>query len=48
LAEKTAEPDTPANSRLAGQLTVYGNSNIIIADHIPLRRLWLSFSFGTL
>jgi hypothetical protein len=28
----SVQPDAAGNSRRAGQLTVYGNSNIIIAD----------------
>jgi len=33
-----AEPDATGNSRRAGKLTVYGNLNIIVAGHVPLRR----------
>jgi len=44
--EEIAEPEGAGNSRRAWHLTDYGNSNIIIAGHVHLRRLCLTFALA--
>jgi hypothetical protein len=46
--EVVAEQGAAGNTPRTGQLTDYGNSNIIIADYVPLRRLCLSLVFRRL